>query len=43
MSDNFFKIVKALPKVFLAVFVLLFVMQIVGFFMIYFLSNQLTK
>jgi hypothetical protein len=34
------KIAQILPKIFLAVFVTMFVLQIVGFFVIYFLSNQ---
>jgi hypothetical protein len=40
MPDLLIKISKILPRIFLAVFVLLFVMQIVGFFFIYFLGSK---
>ncbi len=40
MPDLLMKISKILPKIFLAAFVLLFVLQIVGFFVIYYLGSK---
>jgi hypothetical protein len=40
---NFDKVLKILPKVFLGVLVALFVIQVVGFFVIFYLSSQAVK
>jgi hypothetical protein len=40
MSDALIKISKIIPKVFLGVFVALFVLQVLGFFVIYFLGAR---
>ena len=40
---NLDKVLKILPKVFLGVLVTLFVFQIVGFFVIFYLSSQALK
>jgi hypothetical protein len=40
MPDALIKISKIIPKIFLGVFVALFVLQVLGFFVIYFLSSN---
>lgn len=39
MSDTLIKISKILPKIFLGVFVALFAIQVLGFFIIYYLNS----
>ncbi|MFH2136486.1 MAG: hypothetical protein ABII19_02545 [Patescibacteria group bacterium] len=37
------KVIQVLPKIFLGVLVTLFVIQVVGFFVIFYLSSQAIK
>ncbi|MFA5129082.1 MAG: hypothetical protein WC445_03945 [Patescibacteria group bacterium] len=40
---NLDKVLKILPKIFLGVLVAIFVLQVVGFFVIFYLSSQALK